>query len=92
MPGSGRAGLADTDLERSTRALYRQRNAFGGKKSGRSFGVSVGQPARFDVSKRGVVLAAVHDRLSGVEIKALSYARFINCYDRPETLFYPDPP
>lgn len=54
--------------------------------------MSVGQPARFDVSKRGVVLAAVHDRLSGVEIKALSYARFINCYDRPETLFYPDPP
>lgn len=81
-----------TDLQRAARFLYLQRLAFGGKVAGRYFGVDAGNPARFDVSKIEPMLADIHDRLSGVTIERLPYADFITRYDRPETLFYLDPP
>lgn len=88
------AASADTltDLERAARFLYLQRTAFGGKISSRSFGVSPGVPARFDITKLGAVLEEVHERLSGVVIERLPYAELIARYDRPDTLFYLDPP
>ena len=81
-----------TDLERASRFLYLQRTAFGGKVSGRNFGVSPATPARFDVTKLGPMLEDLHSRLAGVVIECLPYADFITRYDRPETLFYLDPP
>ena len=39
-----------TDLERAARFLYLQRTAFGGKISGRNFGVSKDRPARFNLT------------------------------------------
>lgn len=39
-----------TDLERAARFLYLQRTAFGGKVSGRNFGVAVERPARFNLT------------------------------------------
>lgn len=81
-----------TDLERAVRFLYLQRVAFGGKVRGRSFGISVTTPARFDVAKLVPLLEAVHERLSGVVIERLSWRDCIEAYDRPETLFYLDPP
>lgn len=81
-----------TDLERSARFLYLQRTAFGGKVSGRNFGVSPSTPARFDVTKLGPMLEDLHTRLSDVVIECLPYGEFIAKYDRPETLFYLDPP
>jgi len=81
-----------TDLERSARFLYLQRMAFGGKVSGRNFGVSPGTSARFDVSKLGPMIEAAHERLAGVVIERLPWAEFIARYDRPGTLFYLDPP
>ncbi len=81
-----------TDLERAARFLYLQRTAFGGKPSGRNFGVSVGSPGRFDLAKLGPMLEDVHARLSGVIIECLPYGRFIERYDRAGTLFYVDPP
>jgi len=81
-----------TDLERASRFLYLQRLGFGGKVSGRSFGVSCGMPARFDVTKLGPTLADIHERLAGVVIENLTWFDFIDRYDRPETLFYLDPP
>ena len=42
-----------TDLERAARFLYLQRLAFGGKVSGRNFGVTPDRSARFDV--KGVI-------------------------------------
>ena len=81
-----------TDLERAARFLYLQRTAFGGKVSGRSFGVDPGCPARFDVVRLGPMLEAVHERLSAVVIECLPWSEFIARYDRPETLFYLDPP
>ena len=81
-----------TDLERAARFLYLQRLAFGATPTGRAFGVSLGTPARFDVSKLGPRLEELHERLSGVIIERLPYAEFITRYDRPGTLFYLDPP
>lgn len=81
-----------TDLERAARFLYLQRLAFGGKVNGRNFGVSVGMPGRFDLNKLGPMLADVHERLTSVTIENLPWQAFLERYDRPETLFYLDPP
>lgn len=88
------ASAADTltDLERAARFLYLQRTAYGGKVVGRSFGVSPGVPARFDVTKLGALLEEVHERLAGVVVERLPYGDLIDRYDRPDTLFYLDPP
>lgn len=81
-----------TDLERAGRFLYLQRLAFGGKVTGRSFGVDVSGGARFNVTRLGPVLEDVHERLAGVTIENLDWSDFLDRYDRPETLFYLDPP
>jgi DNA adenine methylase len=81
-----------TDLERAARFLYLQRIAFGSKVRGRNFGVAVAQPSAFDVTKLAPMLEAIHERLAGVVIERLDWRRFIERYDRPETLFYLDPP
>lgn len=80
-----------TDLERAARFLYLQRNAFGGKVTGRNFGVNYG-PSRFDLTKLVPMLEEVHDRLARVLIERLPYAQFIARYDRPAALFFIDPP
>lgn len=84
--------LTLTDLERAARFLYLQRLAFGGKVRGRSFGVDHTGSARFDITKLGAILEAIHDRLAGVVIECLSWSDFIPRYDTPETLFFLDPP
>lgn len=81
-----------TDLQRSARFLYLQRLAFGGKVAGRNFGVNPAGAGRFDVTKLGPMIEAVHERLAGVVIERLDWSAFIDRYDRAETLFYLDPP
>lgn len=81
-----------TDLQRAARFLYLQRLAFGGKVTGRNFGVDVAQGARFNIAKLEPMLADIHERLAGVVIEQLPFAEFIRRYDRPGTLFYLDPP
>jgi DNA adenine methylase len=81
-----------TDLQRAARFLYLQRTAFGGKVAGRSFGTSSTGGGRFDVTKLGEILAAVHERLAGVIIECQPWQKLIDRWDRPGTLFYMDPP
>jgi DNA adenine methylase len=81
-----------TDLERAARFLYLQRTAFGGKVSGRNFGVDRRTPGRFDVTKLEPMLADLHERLAPVVIEQLPYADLIRRYDGPDVLFYLDPP
>lgn len=81
-----------TDLERAARFLYLQKLAFGGKITGRSFGVDTTGGARFNVTRLMPVLEEVHERLAGVVIECLDWRNFIERYDRPGTLFYLDPP
>lgn len=81
-----------TDLQRAARFLYLQRLAFGGKVSGRTFGVSHQTSGRFNISKLEPMLADIHERLAGVVIEQLPFERFIDRYDRAGMLFYLDPP
>ena len=81
-----------TDLERAARFLYLQRTAFGGKVSGRNFGVAKDRPARINLSTLEPMLEDLHSRLSGVVIECLDWSAFIPRYDGPDTLFYVDPP
>ena len=81
-----------TDLERAARFLYLQRAAYGGKVRGRNFGVDVRAPGAFNVTKLIPLLDELHERLAGVSIECLSWEAFLPRYDRPETLFYLDPP
>jgi DNA adenine methylase len=81
-----------TDLERSARFYYLQRTAFGGKVSGRNYGVDPQSRARFDITRLVPELEELHERLAGVDIEQLPYSAFIARYDRLATLFYLDPP
>lgn len=81
-----------TDLQRAARFLYLQRASFGGKVSGRSFGVSPLDGGRFNVEKLIPALEAIHERLAGVVIERLPYHAFIPRYDRVGMLFFCDPP
>ncbi|EEE37396.1 D12 class N6 adenine-specific DNA methyltransferase [Rhodobacteraceae bacterium KLH11] len=81
-----------TDLERAARFLYLQRTAFGGKVSGRNFGVSKDRPGRFNLTTLEPMLEDLHSRMAGVVIECLDYAEFIWRYDGSATLFYLDPP
>tara|TARA_Y100000815_G_scaffold201407_1_gene185027 strand:+ start:2983 stop:3933 length:951 start_codon:yes stop_codon:yes gene_type:complete len=81
-----------TDLERAARFIYLQRLAFGGKVSGRNFGVDYTGGSRFNLGRLAIILQEVHERLAGVTIENLDWRNFITRYDRPETLFYLDPP
>lgn len=81
-----------TDLQRGARFLYLQKLAFGGKITGRGFGVDARQGSRFNITKLEPMLADIHDRLAGVTIEQLPFADYIRRYDRAGTLFYLDPP
>jgi DNA adenine methylase len=80
-----------TDLQRAARFLYLQRLAFGGRISGRNFGLSADRSARFNLITLEPDLEALHARLSGVTVMNLDYAVFIDRLDREGTLFYLDP-
>jgi DNA adenine methylase len=81
-----------TDLQRAARFLYLQRLAFGGKISGRNFGISTDRPARFNLTTLEPDLEALHARLAGVTVTCLDFAEFIRRVDGEGTLFYLDPP
>ncbi|WP_455873744.1 DNA adenine methylase [Rhizobium yanglingense] len=81
-----------TDLERAARFIYLQKLAFGGKVAGQNFGVDSSRAARFNLNRLAPLLEDVHERLAGVVIENLDWLAFIDRYDRPDTLFYLDPP
>ena len=81
-----------TDIQRAARYYYIQRQAFGGKVRGRSFGTSATRPIRINLLRIEEELSEVHLRLSTVLIENLDCKDLIKKYDRPEVFFYLDPP
>lgn len=81
-----------TDLERASRFLYLQRLSFSGQVTSRAFGVETDRSARFNALKLESILKLIYRRLAGVTIEHLDWSDFMVRYDRPNTLFYLDPP
>ena len=81
-----------TDIERAARFLLLQRLSFGGKVTGRTFGVDHRSPGRLNLPRLRGDLRMLRQRLERVTIERLPYADVIRRYDSPETLFYLDPP
>lgn len=81
-----------TDIQRAARFYYLQRQAFGGKVEGQTFGSATTSPPRFNLLRIEEDLSLAHMRLSRTCIEHMDWAKCITKYDRPHTLFYCDPP
>ncbi|WP_026180175.1 DNA adenine methylase [Hahella ganghwensis] len=81
-----------TDIQRAARFFYLQQTAFGAKVEGQSFGTSATRPPKLNLLRIEENLSEAHLRLAGVVIEKLDWADCIERYDRPDTLFYLDPP
>ena len=81
-----------TDIQRTARFYYLQKQAFGGKVADHSFGTSTTSAPRFNLLRIEEELSMAHLRLSRTLIEHLDWHQCIERYDRPHTLFYCDPP
>lgn len=81
-----------TDIQRAARFYYLQKMAFGGKVSGRTFGIAPTGPPRLNLLRIEEDLSQAHLRLARCYIENLDWKRCIEKYDRPTTLFFCDPP
>jgi len=81
-----------TDIQRAVRYYYLQKNGFGGKTHGRTFGTGATSPPRLNLTNIEERLLEVHWRLSRVFIEHLDACECIRRYDRTSTFFYLDPP
>ena len=81
-----------TDIQRAVRTLYIIKNCFGGRYLNPGFGCTTDCRKIFSVRSIEELLLACHQRLEGVTLECLDYKECIARYDRPDTLFYLDPP
>lgn len=81
-----------TDIQRAARFFYLQRLAFGGKATGRTFGVSMTGPPHLNLVRLEETISETHQRLAGVVIENLPWQECLERYDRGETFFFIDPP
>jgi len=81
-----------TDIQRAARFYYLQKNCFGGKLEGQTFGMATTTPPGLNLLHIEEDLSAAHLRLANTFIERPDWAACIDKYDRPHTLFYLDPP
>ncbi|KDD41768.1 DNA adenine methylase [Bordetella bronchiseptica] len=81
-----------TDIQAAARFYYLQQLGFGGKVSGRTFGVATTAPPGLNLLRLEETLSQAHLRLANVYIEHLPWQRCIELYDRPHTFFFMDPP
>ena len=81
-----------TDIQRAARHLYLLKGSFGAMVVKQNYHIHVIQPPGFNLDKLPEKIAETHKRLARVQIECLPYERVLKHYDRPETLFYLDPP
>ena len=81
-----------TDIQRAARLFYLQKNSFAGLIRHPAYHYHVVRAPSFNVGSLPKLLENVHRRLERVQIECLPYDGILRRYDRPETLFYLDPP
>lgn len=81
-----------TDIQKAARYYYVQRQAFGGRVRGRTYGVQPDRKPRINLVRMEEEMSAVHLRLAQVWIENLSWQQLIPRYDRLDAFFYCDPP
>lgn len=81
-----------TDIQRAARFYYLQKQSFGSKIEGRTFGISATGPSKLNLLRLEETLSDAWLRLHRVTIEHLDWKTCITRYDRADTLFYLDPP
>jgi DNA adenine methylase len=81
-----------TDIQRAARHLYLLKNSYGSMVVRQNYHLHVIQPPGFNPDRLPEIIAETHKRLARVQIECLPYEKVLKHYDRPDTLFYLDPP
>lgn len=81
-----------TDIQRSARFFYIMKTGYGARLKNPSFGIAASAPSRFVLSRIEEELSTAHLRLNRVYIENKPFQTVIDRFDKPETLFYVDPP
>jgi DNA adenine methylase len=81
-----------TDVQRAARYLYLLKNSFASLVRHPNYHWHVVQKPGFNLEKLPELIEKTHKRLERVQIECLPYEEILKRFDRPETLFYLDPP
>ena len=81
-----------TDIQRAARHLYLLKNSYAGLIRNLNYRCNVVQPPGFNPERLPEIIEETHKRLARVQIECQPYEKVLKRYDRPETLFYLDPP
>ncbi len=81
-----------TDVQRAARYFYLLKSSFASLVVRPNYHWHVVQPPGFNLERLPQLLENAHKRLERVQIECLPYEKVLRHYDRPETLFYLDPP
>lgn len=81
-----------TDVQRAARYLYLQRTSWGGKVKGQNYNGRPTEPGKVSATVIGDAIERTAKRLDRVQLENLPYEQVLERYDRPDALFYLDPP
>lgn len=81
-----------TDIQRAARYYYLIRMGYRGKATSHSFSLHPSRPPSINLLRLEEELSQIHLRLSRVGVENQHYSRTLEQFDKPETLFYLDPP
>lgn len=81
-----------TDIQRAARHLYLLKNSYAGLICKLNYKCCIEQPPGLNPERIPTLIEETHERLARVQIECLPYEQVLARYDRPETLFYLDPP
>ena len=81
-----------TDIQRAARHLYLLKNSFGSLVLRLNYKCHVIQPPGFNPERMPELIEETHKRLARVQIECLPYEKILKKFDRPQSLFYLDPP
>lgn len=81
-----------TDIQRAARHLYLLKNSYAGLIRSLNYKCHVVQPPGLNPERLPETIEETHKRLARVQLENLPYETVLKRFDRPDTLFYLDPP